>query len=366
MNYTPIFGSTSGDANLNIVKTTDYVGNRVYENGSLKRVLFDGGYIEGGVFYYYITDHLGNVRIVANSSGTVIQRNHYYPYGMVFAESALSAQDWQPYKYNGKELDQMHGLNLYDYSARQMEPALGRFTTMDPMCEKYYDWSPYAYVANNPIIKIDPDGMDEWEVNINGLIKRVKESEIHQLFAIDRSGNRIMDKHGNAINVTFENRDILDQLSIPHVYDDYGYSAEDAKAIKRDKRIVVTSDVSEDKMMETFKFLADNTKVEWSLEKSNKGQYGLVTSGKDDRVSSVFNNDEVAGIHSHPNYKATVRDEMGSMSGDVANFKRLNKNQQSNYVYMPNTSRGPVLYNVGNRAIFIKRIVGYKNIPKLK
>ncbi|MDR2562415.1 MAG: DUF6443 domain-containing protein, partial [Prevotellaceae bacterium] len=57
MNYTPIFGSTSGDANLNIVKTTDYVGNRVYENGSLKRVLFDGGYIEGGVFYYYITDH---------------------------------------------------------------------------------------------------------------------------------------------------------------------------------------------------------------------------------------------------------------------------------------------------------------------
>jgi RHS repeat-associated protein len=159
MNYTPIFGSTSGDANLNLVKTTDYVGNRIYENGSLKRVLFDGGYIEGGVFYYYITDHLGNVRVVANSSGTVEQRNHYYPYGMVFAESALSAQDRQPYKYNGKELDQMHGLNLYDYSARQMEPALGRFTTMYPMCEKYYDWSPYAYVNNNPMKYIDPTGM---------------------------------------------------------------------------------------------------------------------------------------------------------------------------------------------------------------
>jgi uncharacterized protein RhaS with RHS repeats len=61
----------------------------------------------------------------------------------------------------------MHGLNLYDYSARQMEPALGRFTTMDPMCEKYYDWSPYAYVVNNPINAIDPDA--KVVVFINGM-----------------------------------------------------------------------------------------------------------------------------------------------------------------------------------------------------
>jgi RHS repeat-associated protein len=46
----------------------------------------------------------------------------------------------------------------YDYSARQMEPALGRFTTMDPMCESYYDWSPYAYCLGNPIRFVDPEG----------------------------------------------------------------------------------------------------------------------------------------------------------------------------------------------------------------
>ena len=179
MNYTPIFGSASGDANLNIVKTTDYVGNRVYENGSLKRILIDGGYIEGGVFHYYLTDHLGNVRAVANSSGTVVQRNHYYPYGMAFAENTFAEQGKQPYKYNGKELDQLHGLNLYDYSARQMEPALGRFTTMDPMCEKYYDWSPYAYVANNPLKFVDPTGMMvDWYLNLyKGQIEHVLGSE---------------------------------------------------------------------------------------------------------------------------------------------------------------------------------------------
>ncbi len=122
----------------------------------MKRILIDGGYIEGGVYYFYLTDHLGNNRVVANSSGAMIQKTHYYPFGMAFAES--TDQGKQPYKYNGKEFDQMHGLNLYDYSARYMEPALGRFTTIDPLAEKYYSVSPYVYCMNNPLIYTDPSG----------------------------------------------------------------------------------------------------------------------------------------------------------------------------------------------------------------
>ena len=44
----------------------------------------------------------------------------------------------------------MHGLNLYDYSARYYESAVGGFTSVDPHAENYYNWSPYAYVGNNP------------------------------------------------------------------------------------------------------------------------------------------------------------------------------------------------------------------------
>jgi RHS repeat-associated protein len=124
------------------------------------RILVDGGYIEGGVYYYYLTDHLGNNRVVANASGTVIQRNHYYPFGMSFADTPLAEQGKQPYKYNGKELDQMHGLNMYDYSARHLALDAPRFTTVDPLAELHYDYSPYAYVLNNPIKYIDPFGMD--------------------------------------------------------------------------------------------------------------------------------------------------------------------------------------------------------------
>lgn len=138
---------------------TDYVGNKVYENGSLKRILVDGGYIENGIYHFYIQDHQGNNRIVATGSGTIVQRNHYYPFGMTLGEITASEQDKQSYKYNGKELDRKNGLNLYDYSARYMEPALGRFTTLDPMAEKYYSISPYAYCVNNPMRYVDPTGM---------------------------------------------------------------------------------------------------------------------------------------------------------------------------------------------------------------
>ena len=71
--------------------------------------------------------------------------------------SSLNAS-LQPYKYNGKEFDKMHGLNTYDYGARQYIPALPSWDRIDPLAEEYYSVSPYAYCNNNPIRFIDPDG----------------------------------------------------------------------------------------------------------------------------------------------------------------------------------------------------------------
>ncbi len=146
-------------------KTTDYCGNVIYENGALKRILIEGGYIEGGTYYFYLTDHLGNNRVVANSSGRIVQSTHYYPFGMSFAKGTITSS--QPYKYNGKELDTDRGLNLYDYGARLYDPAIGRFTTVDPSAESYYDSGAYSYVGNSPIMRIDPTGAD-WYEKTNG------------------------------------------------------------------------------------------------------------------------------------------------------------------------------------------------------
>ena len=63
------------------------------------------------------------------------------------------------YKYNGKELQDELGLNMYDYGARNYEPSLGRWMNIDPLAEKYQKWSPYNYCIDNPVYFIDPDGM---------------------------------------------------------------------------------------------------------------------------------------------------------------------------------------------------------------
>ena len=49
--------------------------------------------------------------------------------------------------------------NLYDYGARQFNPAIAKFLTVEPQVEKYSIISPYAYCTNNSIRLIDPTGM---------------------------------------------------------------------------------------------------------------------------------------------------------------------------------------------------------------
>ena len=137
--------------------TTDYCGNVIYENGTQKLLLTEEGYIDLSsptTYYYYLKDHQGNNRVVVSSSGTVMETNHYYPFGGVFSTST----NLQPYKYNGKELDTKNGLNWYDYGARHYDAALGRWFVVDPLTEKDYFNSPYNYCGNNPIIRVDKDG----------------------------------------------------------------------------------------------------------------------------------------------------------------------------------------------------------------
>lgn len=110
--------------------------------------------------FYYIKDLLGNIRetYVHPEAGykECIQRMQYYPSGLPWVESAGASE--QPWKYNGKEFVEMHGLDEYDSKARWYYPAICRTTTMDPLAEKYYSTSPYAWCGNNPINAIDPDG----------------------------------------------------------------------------------------------------------------------------------------------------------------------------------------------------------------
>ena len=145
-------------------------------NGRIDKYQFEEGYCQAEkdnyyttrdyfTFCYYDQDHLGNIRQVTmddgSSKGEVIQTMDYYPFGAEFCDGGTKSYV-QNHKYNGKEFDNMHGLNTYDYGARQYNPVMGRWDRMDPHCEDYYPYSPYNYCHNNPVMLVDPDGKDDY------------------------------------------------------------------------------------------------------------------------------------------------------------------------------------------------------------
>ena len=142
--------------------------------------------------------NLGNNRVVLGENGAIEQVNHYYPFGGMMGESKSLASS-QRYKYNGKELDRTHGLDWYDYGARMYDPALARWMVPDPLAEKYYNVSPYAYCHDNPINAIDPDGRDDFFDENGKFIKKTKTGDNIMV----RSGG---DKYVNFASVDFGKR----------------------------------------------------------------------------------------------------------------------------------------------------------------
>jgi RHS repeat-associated protein len=135
---------------------------------------------------------LGNNRVVANASGNAVQVTHYYPYGMPFGDNVNP--DIQPYKFGGKEFDTERSLNWSDFLARQYGDDVPRFTTMDPLAEKYYSVSPYAYCMGNPIRYIDPTGMEftdaAWE-EVKRLIENINSRQAQNAASIAKKQAQI-------------------------------------------------------------------------------------------------------------------------------------------------------------------------------
>lgn len=168
-----------------VLTITKYAGNFIYEENladgeKLKFFNHPEGYVEpknesdlsqGFQYVYQFKDHLGNIRLSysdSNNDGAVsndeiIEENNYYPFGLkhkgynnIVSANANSAAG--KYRYNGKEIQEELGLNMYDYGARFYDPALARWFTPDALAEKYYNTSTYTYALNNPVLFIDPDG----------------------------------------------------------------------------------------------------------------------------------------------------------------------------------------------------------------
>ncbi|MDR2274088.1 MAG: DUF6443 domain-containing protein [Sphingobacterium sp.] len=172
-------------SDVSSIKTQrDYIDGIEYNKvgtaaASIERIATEDGFLlnSSGIYSYYynLTDHLGNVRVVLKKEGTaiepvagVMQRQDYYPFGKT--KTVATSID-NKYLYNGKEMQSDLNLGTHalgssyvldgqlDYGARFYDAEIGRWNVVDPLAEAFDNVSPYVYGMNNPILMIDPTGM---------------------------------------------------------------------------------------------------------------------------------------------------------------------------------------------------------------
>ena len=107
----------------------------------------------GGTNYYYTRDHLGSVREMTNSSGTIVARYDYDPYGRTTLVSGTNLADFQ---YAGMYMHQPSG--EYFTKWRIYDAPTARWNSRDPLGEGS-DATLYSYVGNDPIDNTDPLGL---------------------------------------------------------------------------------------------------------------------------------------------------------------------------------------------------------------
>lgn len=88
----------------------------------------------------------------------MVETNDYYAFEGRWNRSVSLIDQSNRYRYNSKEEQATFGTPYSDYGARQYSSASGRWLTVDPLAEKYYSYSPYAFCNNNPVNLVDPDG----------------------------------------------------------------------------------------------------------------------------------------------------------------------------------------------------------------
>ena len=170
-----------------------YIGSLIYSgsNGSeaLDGIQTEDGFIDcsGGVsnaqMQYFLRDHLGSVRVVAADRNTVLSRTDYLPFGARMTgnglpESATARSVW--FGFSGKENEKwdaasgtqhwLRGERWQHFGARAYGPATCIWTGIDPLAEKYPGVSPYAYCKGDPINRIDPDGMTDWDKIVGAVV----------------------------------------------------------------------------------------------------------------------------------------------------------------------------------------------------
>ena len=217
------------------------------------------------------------------------------------AHCSLLTAHWT-YTFSAKEKDAETGLSYF--GSRYYSSDLSIWLSVDPMSDKYASLSPYVYCADNPIKLVDPNGEEIYVFDENGkYIERQGEKGSPDQIAIKKSNGELC-KSSEYNNGTI-------QLGLN------GSVKQNDGTIVNVQSLKIKGD---NNALDCFKFVADNSAVEWSLvrtgyKKGDEGSNYLSNSQENGHENSVnlFINTKMyirEHWHSHPsgNLKASSVD----------------------------------------------------------
>ena len=287
---------------------------------TLEMLRFAGGYFDARLVpHYYVTDYLGSNIAVIRTDGVLVQSATYYPYGephrdpaadtgfgiagpdlpmsapaSASSSSATASTVSNPYLYGDKEYVRRDGLREYIYGARMCIPSETRFSSIDPLCEKYYHLSPYVFCAANPIRYTDPTGMDIYSLNQDGTFVLTTETDDNFDTIVAESGKSIgVSKSFISSEVSGTTKTLRESETGDKTLVDTYYSYRELSGTG----------------MKQFEFFANNSEVEWSrLELSDENAIigSSKTYGSDATANGFIDNNPErkkliqAFDHTHP------------------------------------------------------------------
>jgi RHS repeat-associated protein len=311
--------------------------------------------------YYYHSDHLGSASWITNSDGRPVQHLQYLPFGELRIDQR--AISWHSrYTFSGKEKDEESPYSYF--GARYYDADLSIWTSVDPKSALHPMTNNYMYCLGNPLRFIDPNGEDEYEFDKKGNL-------INQKTNTEADIVRIVNRKGKEIN------------SRTYEYGTINSAQERTLTNPIDNRTTFSSMVIDirdgEKREDMFKFLAENTKVEWvTLSGSNATkevrnkistdhndgsvQSGLALLFSDYMRQGFLSVDDIA--HSHPKsfwqldnrpsgYGGLFEVINGSYSGDRGVARFLDEN----FSGVVKTQR---VYDARDRIWYIFTPISYK------
>jgi RHS repeat-associated protein len=150
---TSVIGGTTTESRLAWCSDGTLCQQRNSSDTVTRRYVAEGEVRPSGTNLVYLSDHLGNVRAVTNTSGALQWAADYKPYGSTYQTFGSTAPD---FRFAGLLAEPNSG--LYLSNTRAYDPTIGAWLSRDPIGIEG-GANLYAYVGGNPISRLDRIGL---------------------------------------------------------------------------------------------------------------------------------------------------------------------------------------------------------------